>query len=61
MNDLFQQRTLVLCLKCQDLLSTLQNEIVESVKDLTKAKKKYYDCEQVAENATEKWQDVTER
>lgn len=37
-----------------DQLSGIQAELQESVKDLAKAKKKYYDCEQVAHAIREK-------
>uniref|UniRef100_F6UT38 Uncharacterized protein n=1 Tax=Ciona intestinalis TaxID=7719 RepID=F6UT38_CIOIN len=47
--------------KCQDLLNNLQNEITETVKELTKAKKKYYDLEQVSQNASDKYQEVNDR
>lgn len=35
-------------------LSCIQAELQESVKELVKAKKKYYDCEQVAHAVREK-------
>ncbi|XP_039256574.2 F-BAR and double SH3 domains protein 2-like isoform X2 [Styela clava] len=47
--------------KCQDLLNTIQNGISETVKDLTKAKKKYFELEQLASSAREKFQEVEER
>lgn len=37
-----------------DQLSGIQAELQESVKELAKAKKKYYDCEQVAHAVREK-------
>lgn len=37
-----------------DQLSCIQAELQESVKELAKAKKKYYDCEQVAHAVREK-------
>lgn len=37
-----------------DQLSGIQAELQESVKELAKAKKKYYDCEQVAHAIREK-------
>lgn len=37
-----------------DQLSCIQAELQESVKELVKAKKKYYDCEQVAHAVREK-------
>lgn len=37
-----------------DQLSGIQAELQESVKELVKAKKKYYDCEQVAHAVREK-------
>lgn len=37
-----------------DTLSGIQAELQESVKELAKAKKKYYDCEQVAHAVREK-------
>nr|XP_043888557.1 F-BAR and double SH3 domains protein 2-like isoform X5 [Solea senegalensis] len=40
--------------KTIDQLSGIQAELQESVKDLAKAKKKYYDCEQVAHTVREK-------
>uniref|UniRef100_A0AAQ4QCR2 F-BAR and double SH3 domains protein 2 n=1 Tax=Gasterosteus aculeatus aculeatus TaxID=481459 RepID=A0AAQ4QCR2_GASAC len=40
--------------KTIDQLSGIQAELQESVKDLAKAKKKYYDCEQVAQAVREK-------
>ncbi|XP_076002719.1 F-BAR and double SH3 domains protein 2 isoform X2 [Genypterus blacodes] len=40
--------------KTVDQLSVIQAELQESVKDLAKAKKKYYDCEQVAHAVREK-------
>ncbi|XP_015244810.1 F-BAR and double SH3 domains protein 2-like isoform X2 [Cyprinodon tularosa] len=40
--------------KTIDQLSGIQAELQESVKDLAKAKKKYYDCEQVAHAVREK-------
>ncbi|KAM4627991.1 F-BAR and double SH3 domains protein 2 [Polymixia lowei] len=40
--------------KTIDQLSGIQAELQESVKELTKAKKKYYDCEQVAHAVREK-------
>uniref|UniRef100_H2YMG2 Uncharacterized protein n=1 Tax=Ciona savignyi TaxID=51511 RepID=H2YMG2_CIOSA len=46
--------------KCQDLLNTLQNEITDTVKELTKAKKKYYELEQVSQSANEKYQEIND-
>ncbi|XP_068440875.1 F-BAR and double SH3 domains protein 2-like isoform X2 [Clinocottus analis] len=40
--------------KTIDQLSGIQSELQESVKELAKAKKKYYDCEQVAHAVREK-------
>ncbi|XP_056296888.1 F-BAR and double SH3 domains protein 2-like isoform X3 [Pseudoliparis swirei] len=40
--------------KIMDQLSGIQAELQESVKELAKAKKKYYDCEQVAHAVREK-------
>ena len=37
-----------------DQLSCIQAELQESVKELAKTKKKYYDCEQVAHAVREK-------
>lgn len=37
-----------------DQLSGIQAELQESVKELAKAKKKYYECEQVAHAVREK-------
>ncbi|CAK8686391.1 unnamed protein product [Clavelina lepadiformis] len=47
--------------KCQELLNNLQNEISETIKDLAKAKKKYYELEQVAAMARDKYQEVNDR
>lgn len=53
--------TMKCCLQCQELLNNLQNEVADTVKELTKSKKKYFETEQMATLARDKYHEVNER
>jgi len=48
-------------LQCQELLATVHNELTDTVKDLSRTKKKYFELDQAANAAREKYEEANSR